>query len=125
MFNPTDLKTNGGTTVNFECSNNIKSIQTFRIGPRDNRDALCHPNNTPPADYEWVNEGVKVDLFAHSNGLGYTRSVYYGHLRYRITNRLINNPNGQKLGEISTDNCDCKCYDGHHTHTWKEVYSVH
>jgi hypothetical protein len=124
MDSPTDLKTSGGTSVYFNCSGNIKSIYTYRIGPNDNNDALCRIEHTPPVHYPWVNEGVRVDLFAHPNGLGYIGSVYYGHLRYRITNRLINNPDGQRLGVISTDDCDCECYDGHHTHMEKSSHGT-
>jgi hypothetical protein len=114
MCCPTDLITSANTSVKFYGSSNITSIRTYRVGPNDNNAPLCL--NPPPSAYSWVNEGVKVELYAYTNGQGYVGTVYYGHLKERIANGVYNYPNGSLLGKIGDSNCNCDCYKGFHTH---------
>jgi hypothetical protein len=72
---------------------------------------------SPPPGYEWVREGLKVDLFTNTWGNG-TKigSVFYGHVRNRISNGIYNYPYQNALGETGNQDCNCHCYSGIHVH---------
>ena len=59
---PVDIFGAANTAVVLRISSTIQSIRTTRTGPagvnNNNGDLLC--DNTPPANFPWVNEGVKV-----------------------------------------------------------------
>lgn len=73
----------------------VKSIRTTRVS------GLCL--NPPGPPNEWVDEGVKVEMFCNENGGGvFVGTVYYGHLVNRIANGLYNYPDGLYLGRLGS-----------------------
>lgn len=137
---PMDIFGGANTAVKIYVSSNITSIVTRRTGPNDDGDGLCA--SAPPQGFEWVNEGVKVDLYCHAYIVG---TVFFGHIRNRIANGEYTSPNGRTIGYLGNQNCacpnpsmcnnqscqsgcgcvqgadgnkycKCKCYDGIHVH---------
>lgn len=112
---PTDIGGSASTAVKLYVSSNILSIRTIRTGPNDDGDALCA--TAPPSGFEWVNEGVKVELYTGQNGGGTkVGTVFFGHLKSRIANGVYNSPNGIRIGYLGDQDCNCACYHGIHTH---------
>lgn len=74
----------------------------------------------PPAGFEWVNQGVKVELYTGENATG-TKigTVFYGHLVGRIEEGVYSFANGLFLGYLGSGICNCNCYplyDAPYTH---------
>jgi len=128
---PIDIFGAANKAVKVHVSSNILSMRTTRVGPSDNGDPLC--GTPPPANFAWVNEGVKVDLYCKYGAQGtLIGTVYYGHLRNRIPNGGYDNPYGRIVGYLGDrdcctcpepcvnpvpNNCKCDCYKGIHVHT--------
>ncbi len=122
---PIDVSGPASTGVKLVVSSGIKSIRTIKVGrsnvppydPQNQIDAIC--SLAPPAGYEWVDEGVKVELWS---GLGATGSkmgtVAFGHLRSRVANGVYDNPSFaiRTLGLLGNSNPDVCCYHGIHVH---------
>jgi hypothetical protein len=110
-----DIGGPANTAVKCYVSSNIKSIYTTKTGPNDDGDLLCA--NTPPPNFAWVNEGVKVKLYCAPDGQGpIIGTLFYGHLKSRIANGVKNSPHGKILGYIGDLNCNCICYNFFHVH---------
>lgn len=108
---PIDIGGAANTALKLYVSSNISSIVTTRTGPSDDGDALCA--TTPPSGFAWVNEGVKVTLYCQAAIIG---TVFFGHLRNRISNGEYFSPNGKIIGYLGDQDCNCSCYHGIHTH---------
>lgn len=128
---PADIFGLTGAQVRLYASNNVLSVRTSYTG-------FCA--TTPPPNFPWVNQGVKVDLYCGSNARrgSYIGTVLYGHLMNRnVGNGQIYNGdqvNGLLIGSISNvwcncnscpgsvcndPGCTCKCYPTstqHHVH---------
>ena len=120
-----DIGGPANSAVRMYVSSNIQSIRTIKTGPNDDGDALCSGSSTPPPGFGWVNEGVKVELWCGPGASGTkVGTVFFGHLRNRITNNIHNNPYGRILGYLGDIDCNCACYKGFHTHMERAGGSV-
>lgn len=128
---PIDIGGAIGTAVRFYGGSNIKSIRVIWTGPTWDRGNGCYgPNNdgdvlcgiAPPANFCWVDEGVKVELYCAYGAQGpVIGTVFYGHLQDRIANGVYDEPNGKILGYLGDQNCNnCDCYDGIHVHVARD-----
>lgn len=106
---PVDINGPANGNVMF-WGNGIASVRVIRKGPYDppDYDALC--SVTPPGNFGWVNEGVKVELYCNYNAVTFLGAIYYGHLRNRQNNGVYNDPNGLYLGQLGNVSCGCNCY---------------
>ena len=133
---PVDIFGAANKTVVFYYNCNIKSIQITKV------ESFCA--TAPPPGYEWVNQGLKVDIYSQNNQVGYVGTVFYGHLRNRtsITKTNLDCNAFPVLGNLGntdcmctgtscatcqsgcgccngaccTPCCRCKCYQGIHLH---------
>jgi len=110
-----DIFGSANEEVRLYVSTNILSIRTIQIN------YLC--GTPPPAGFEWVNQGVKVELYTAPNAGGpLVGTVYYGHLVGRIDNGVYDTPNGKRIGYLGPEDCinpdgtRCDCYQGIHVH---------
>jgi len=105
-----DILGAASSAVKFYSSSYIKSIRTTQLGN------LCA--TSPPAGFEWVNEGVKIELYCNYDAQSaLIATLFYGHLTNRIANGVYNSPNSRTLGRLGSQDCNCACYDGIHVHT--------
>jgi hypothetical protein len=110
LSNPIDIGPGtDATQIKFYGTSNILSIKTTRI------DDFCNPN--PPPGFEYINHGVKVDLYCQTGGQSVIiGTVFYGHLQNRIANGTYSTGLwGRVLGDLGP-NCACSCSSGIHVH---------
>jgi len=122
---PVDIFAAANTQVKLYTSGNIRSVRIThtgrpRAGQNNNGDGLCAA--APPAGFEWVDEGVRVELFCNLNATGtLIGTVFYGHLRNRKPAGTYNYPQSPLLimgllgDQNCPNNCGC-CYHGIHVH---------
>ena len=114
---PMDIFGAVNTAVALRTSAGIQSIRTTRTGPNDNGDLLCA--TAPPPALIWINEGVRVQLYTGTGGGGsLVGTVFYGHLKNRISNGVYNSPNLRTMGYLGDQLCSpsCPCYTAIHVH---------
>jgi len=117
--NPIDISGPASAAVKLITSWNVQCVRVTRKGLNDDGDGIC--TDLPPAGFEWVNEGVLVELFRTKSGntpIGPVGNVYYGHLRSRIANGIYTSTTGfwLALGYLGQTDCACPCYRGIHVH---------
>jgi len=88
--------------------------------------------STPPPGFEWVNHGVKVDLYCSytRNSHTFIGTILYGHLKTRNVGngQAYNDPNGLLIGTLGGVNewCRCDCYPDvtqHHVHMGRSLHN--
>lgn len=107
---PVDLPGAQFTACKIVTGTNVQSIKTTRVG------GLC----TAPAGWEWVREGVRVDLYCALNGPAnaWVGTVFFGHMQNRVADGVYNASGSgvvKTVGTIGGGNC-CGCYTGSHVH---------
>jgi len=109
LTNPIDIGGGAnGTDIKFYGTSNILSIKTTQIND------FCAVN--PPPGFDFIDHGVRVDLYCKSGGQNLIGTVFYGHLQNRIANGTYSTGLwGKFLGELGPD-CNCNCSDGIHVH---------
>lgn len=88
--------------------------------------------NAPPPGFEWVNWGVKVQLYCSytRNSNTFIGTILYGHLRTRNVGdgQAYNDPSGLLIGTLGGvgEFCRCDCYPDtsqHHVHMARSLHN--
>lgn len=111
-FKPGDIGGSSSANVMLRTNSLINSV-TIR-----QTNTLC--KNSPPSGYEWINYGLEVDLFCLTGT--YIGTVFYGHLRNRISPGNYSTPLSTPLGILGASappSYDCYTY----VHVHMEVKS--